>query len=191
MGYSYMSNPVIFLIDSVFSLYILAVMLRFLLQWTRAEYYNPIFQFLVKITQPPLKPLRRFIPPIGQIDSASLVLMFALQITADFSVIVLKGYPFTVGSLAIVSFSQLLELLINVFIFSIFARALLSWINPGAFDAASSILYSLTEPVLAGFRRFIPLVAGVDLTPLAALILLQVAKMIVLPPLQNLAQLIG
>lgn len=191
MDASYMSNPVIFLIDTVFSLYILAVFLRFLLQWSNAEFYNPISQFLVKITHPPLRLLRRFVPSIGKIDTSSLVLILALQMLADFSILMLKGLTISIGALIIISFSQLLNLLFNIFIFAIFARAILSWINPGAFDAASSILYSLTEPVLDTCRRFVPDIGGVDLSPLAALILLQLAKMVVLPPLQQLAGLIG
>ncbi|MGR9115308.1 MAG: YggT family protein [Gammaproteobacteria bacterium] len=191
MDASYMSNPVIFLIDTVFSLYILAVLLRFLLQWCNAEFYNPISQFLVKITHPPLKILRRFVPSIGKIDTSSLVLVMALQMLADFSILILKGVTISIGALIIVSFSQLVSLLFNIFIFAIFARAILSWVNPGAFDAASSILYSLTEPILDTCRRFIPDIGGIDLSPLAALVLLQLGKMVVLPPLQQLASLIG
>ncbi|WP_431067360.1 YggT family protein [Methylotuvimicrobium sp.] len=191
MDSNYMSNPVIFLIDTVFSLYILAVMLRFLLQWCDAEYYNPISQFLIKITHPPLRVMRRFIPPIGQIDTSSLVLVMALQMLADFSILILKGIMISVSALIVLSFTQLVSLLFNIFIFSIFARAILSWVNPGAFDAASSILHSLTEPLLDTCRKFIPDIGGVDLSPLAALVLLQLAKMVILPPLHQLAGLIG
>lgn len=191
MDASYMSNPVIFLIDTIFSLYILAVLLRFLLQWCNAEFYNPISQFLIKITHPPLKILRRFVPSVGKIDTSSLVLVMLLQMLADFSILILKGVTISIGALIIVSFTQLVSMLFNIFIFAIFARAILSWLNPGTFDAASSILYSLTEPVLATCRRFIPDIGGIDLSPLAALVLLQLAKMIVLPPLQQLASLIG
>lgn len=191
MDSTYMSNPVIFLIDTVASLYILAVMLRFLLQWSRAEYYNPISQFLVKITHPPLRLLRRFVPAIGKIDTSSLVLVMALQMLSDFSILLLKGVLISIGALIVLSFTQLVSLLFNIFIFAIFARAILSWINPGAFDAASSILHSLTEPVLNTCRQFIPDIGGVDLSPLVALILLQLAKMVILPPLHQLAGLIG
>jgi YggT family protein len=191
MDTSYMSNPAIFLIDTLFSLYILAVMLRFLLQWSNADFYNPISQFLVKATHPPIKLLRRFIPSVGKIDSSSLVLVMILQMTADFSILLLKGVSIGFAALLILSFTQLISLLFNIFIFAIFARALLSWLNPGAFDAASSLLYSLSEPLLRLCRSFIPNFGGVDLTPLAALILLQLAKMVLLPPLHQLAGLIG
>ncbi|MBF6648357.1 MULTISPECIES: YggT family protein [unclassified Methylobacter] len=191
MDSTYVTNPAIFIIDTLFSLYILAVMLRFLLQWCGAEFYNPISQFLVKATHPPLRILRRFVPPIGKIDTSSLVLVLALQMLADFSILMLKGVSIGIGALTILSMTQLVSLLINIFIFAVFARALLSWLNPGTFNAAASILYSLTEPLLNVCRRFIPDLGGIDLSPLVALLLLQLAKMLILPPLQELASLIG
>ncbi|MEI6066860.1 MAG: YggT family protein [Methylococcaceae bacterium] len=192
MGSSYMTDPIIFLIDTLFSLYILAVLLRFLLQWCGGDFYNPISQFLVKITHPPLKILRRFVPSIGKIDTSSLVLMLTLQMLADASILLLlNGSMINVGALAITSITQLISLLINVLVFAVFARALLSWMNPGTFNAAGSILATLTEPLLDVCRKIIPGLGGIDLSPLAALLLLQLAKMVVLPPLHELAGLIG
>ncbi|MGZ8164709.1 MAG: YggT family protein [Methylobacter sp.] len=191
MNSNYMTDPVIFLIDTLFSLYILAVVLRFLLQWCGAEFYNPISQFLVKVTHPPLRILRRYVPSMGKIDTSSLVLVLTLQMLADFSILLLKGVTIGIGALTILSITQLITLLINIFIFAVFARAILSWLNPGAFQAASSILFSLTEPLLNICRKFIPDLGGIDLSPLIALLLLQLAKMVILPPLHELASLIG
>ncbi len=191
MGSTYMTDPIIFLIDTLFSLYILAVLLRFLLQWCGADFYNPISQFLVKVTHPPLRILRRFVPSIGKIDTSSLVLVLALQMLADFSILLLKGVTINIGALTILSITQLISLLINVFIFAVFARAILSWVNPGTFNAAASILATLTEPLLDLCRKVIPDLGGIDLSPLAALLLLQLAKMVLLPPLHQLASLVG
>jgi YggT family protein len=191
MGSTYMSDPIIFLIDTLFSLYILAVLLRFLLQWCGADFYNPISQFLVKVTHPPLKILRRFVPSIGKIDTSALILVLVLQMIADFSILLLKGVTINIGALTILSITQLISLLINVMVFAVFARALLSWVNQGAFDAAASILATLTEPLLNICRKVIPSMGGIDLSPLAALLLLQLAKMVILPPLHELANLIG
>ena len=191
MGSSYMTDPIIFLIDTLFSLYILAVLLRFLLQWCGADFYNPISQFLVKVTHPPLRILRRFVPSIGKIDTSALVLVLALQMLADFSILLLKGVTINIGALTILSITQLISLLINVFVFAVFARAILSWMNPGAFNAAASILATLTEPLLDICRKVIPDLGGIDLSPLVALLLLQLAKMVILPPLHELANLIG
>ena len=191
MGSTYMTDPIIFLIDTLFSLYILAILLRFLLQWCGADFYNPISQFLVKVTHPPLKILRRFVPSIGKIDTSSLILVLTLQMLADFSILMLKGFTINIGALTVLSLTQLVSLLLNVFVFAVFARAILSWFNPGAFNAAASILATLTEPLLDICRKVIPDLGGIDLSPLAALLLLQLAKMVLLPPLHELACLIA
>ena len=191
MGATYMTDPIIFLIDTLFSLYIMAILLRFLLQWCGADFYNPISQFLVKMTHPPLRIMRRFVPSIGKIDSSSLLLMLSLQMLADFSILLLKGVSINIGALVILSMTQLISLLLNVLVFSVFARALLSWMNPGTFYAAVSIVEALSNPILNLCRKMIPNLGGIDLSPLAALLLLQMAKMVILPPLHELASMVG
>jgi len=191
MGASYMTNPVVFLIDTVVSLYILAIVLRFLFQWTRVDFYNPISQFLVKITHPPLKILRRFVPSIGKIDLSSIVLALALQMLADFLILALQGEIAGIAALVLYSFKQIVEMVLNIFVFAVFARAILSWFDPGNYNPASSILQSLTEPLLVLCRKVIPDLGGIDLSPLIALVLLQLAKMMILPPLSQLALLLG
>lgn len=191
MASTYLIDPIIFLIDTLFSLYVLAVLLRFLLQWSGADFYNPISQFLVKATHPPLRLLRRFVPSIGKIDTSSLVLMLALQMVSDFSILLLKSVSISIGALVILSFTQLVTLLINVFVFAVFARAILSWVNPGTFNAAAAILATLTEPLLDLCRKIVPDMGGMDLSPLAALLFLQLVKMVLLPPLHELASLLA
>lgn len=191
MRSSYMAEPLIFLVDTLFSLYILAVIVRFLLQWSGGDFYNPIAQALIKLTHPPLKFLRRFVPPAGKIDTSAVILALSLQMLSDFAILFLKGVVVGIGALAVISFTQLLSLLINIFIFAIFAQALLSWFNPGSFNAAMSVLHSLSEPILRICRKMVPDFGGIDLSPLAALIMLQMAKMLLLPPLHELASFIG
>ena len=191
MDFSYYANPMIFLIDTLFSLYITVVMLRFLLQWVNAEFYNPISQFLVKVTHPLVRPLRRVIPSVGRIDTASVVLMVALQMLAGFLVFALQGLPIGIGVLIVWSVVQLLNLLFNIFVFAIIIRAILSWVSPMSYNAATSLLHNLTDPMLRVVQRVIPPISGIDLSPLVALIGLQVMKMVLLPPLQQLAALLG
>ena len=186
-----MTDPMVFLIDTVFSLYILAVMLRFLLQWTQADFYNPISQFLVKITHPPLRVMRRFIPSVGRIDTSSLTLALLLQILANFAILALKGVSISIVALTVLSFTDLLKMLLDIFVYAIFAGAILSWFAAGSYSGASSLLYSLTDPLLNVCRRVMPDFGGIDLSPLLALVLLQLAKMMILPPLHELAGLLS
>ena len=191
MGSNYMTDPVVFLIDTLFSLYILAVVLRFLLQWIRADFYNPVSQFLVKITHPPLRLLRRVVPSIGRVDSSTLLFALLLQMLANFSILAIKGLSVSVIALTVLSFGDLLKMVLDIYVYAIFIGALISWFAPGNYNSVSSILYSLTEPLLNICRRVVPDLGGIDLSPLLALVLLQLAKMMVLPPLQQLASLLG
>lgn len=191
MNANYVTVPLIFLIDSLFSLYILAVMLRFLLQYVKADFYNPISQFLVKITHPPLKLLRRIVPSLGKIDTSSLVLALMLQIITNASILLLKGVETTFLALLVFSSAHLLELTLNIFIFAIFTQALLSWLNPDNYNPAFALLANLTAPALNVCRRVVPDLGGVDFSPLAALLLLQLSKMLLLPPLEKLASFLG
>jgi YggT family protein len=99
----------------------------------------------------------------------------------------LRGSEISVGALLILSLAELLGLLLNIFLFAILIQVIMSWINPGAYNPAVSLLYSLTEPVLGPCRRLVPPFSGIDLSPLVALIAIQLAKMLLLPPLYQLA----
>lgn len=193
MGMNYFTNPLVFILDTFFSLYIGAVMLRFLLQWVRADFRNPISKFLITITHPLLKILRRFIPSVGNIDTASIVLMLGLQILATGSVAFLQGgfFAISVGGLILTAFAQLLSLLLNVMFYAIFARALLSWFQQGSYNNFSVLLYSLTEPMLRVCRGMVPNLGGLDLSMILAIFGLQLAEMLLLPPIYQLASLIS
>lgn len=191
MSSNYITDPAVFLIDTLFSLYILAVMLRFLLQWTRIDSYNPLWQFLVRITHPPLKIMRRFVPALGRIDTSSLLLALLLQMIANFAILAIKGLAIGFVALVLLSFTDLLKMLFDIFIYAIFAGAILSWFAAGSYSSASGILYGLTEPLLGVCRRLVPDLGGIDLSPLVALVVLQLAKMMLLPPLHQLASLLS
>lgn len=188
MGSTYVTNPIEFLINTLFGLYILAVMLRFLLALVHADFYNPISQVLVKITNPPLRPLRRVLPALGGVDTSSLVLMLALQMAAFLLITLLRGADISFVSLLILSVAELIGLVLNVLLFAILIQVVVSWVNPSGYNPAISLLYSLTEPVLGPCRRLIPPLSGLDLSPLLALIAIQLVKMLLLPPLHALAQ---
>lgn len=160
MGASYLSNPLIFLIETLFGLYILAFMLRFLLAIVRADFYNPVSQFLVKITNPLLKPLRHVIPAVGKMDTSALIIMLALQMISLLLVYLLQDISPKPGWLLVRSLIDLLNLFMNVFLYAILIQVILSWVNPGNYNPVSTILHSLTEPVLSPCRRLLPPISG-------------------------------
>jgi YggT family protein len=191
MGASYFTNPLEFLIGTLIGLFITAVMLRFLLAMVRADFYNPLTQILVKLTNPALKPLRRLIPGFGGIDLSSLLLMLALQMLALTLITLLRGAALHPVGLLLWSIAELLGLLLNIYMFSILIQVVLSWINPGSYNPAVSLIYSINEPLLAPARRLIPPLSGLDLSPVVVLLGLQLAKMLLLPPLLTWGQALG
>jgi YggT family protein len=181
MGDDYFTNPLEFLISTLFSLYIMAVMLRFLLGVVRADFYNPVSQFLVRITNPLLIPLRKVVPSIGKFDSAAMLLMIVLQLAAITLILLLRGEGISSAVLVIITLATLVSLLINVYMFAIIVEVIISWMNPGSYNPVSSLLHSLTSPLLRPIRHLVPPIAGIDLSPLFAIIGLQVLRMLILP----------
>lgn len=186
MGSNYLSNPLIFLIQFLFGIYILVVMLRFLLQLTRADFYNPVSQFIVKATAPLLNPLRRVIPGLAGIDLASVVLMWLLQSLELALVIIVSGMGANLVATLAWAVPELIDLAINIFLFSILIQVILSWINPGTYNPALSLIHSLTEPLLRPARKLIPPISGLDFSPIIVMVGLTLLKMLLLPPLQML-----
>lgn len=183
----YLSNAAIYMLETVFTLYILMVLLRFLLQLVRADFYNPICQFLVKATNPPLRPLRRIIPGLKGIDVASVVLLIALQMLALWLIHVAGGRTVALPALFLFALSELLLLTLNIFLISILVQVIMSWLNPQAHNPVLSILYSLNEPLLRPARRMLPNTSGIDFSPLLVLVLIQLSKILLIAPLRDAA----
>jgi YggT family protein len=186
MGNSYLTDPAVFLIQTLFGLYILAVMLRFLFQLVRADFYNPISQFLVKATNPPLKLLRRVIPGFGGIDTSSLVLAWLLKAIELFLIISIAGTSANLIAPFVWAIPELIELLINIYLFGILIQVILSWVNPGSYNPAIALLYSLTDPLMRPAQKVLPPMGGIDLSPMLVMIGLILLKMLLLPPLRHL-----
>jgi YggT family protein len=186
MSGSFFTDPIIFLIQTLFGLYILAVLLRFLLQQVRADFYNPLSQFLVKATNPPLKVMRRIIPGLGGIDLASLVLAWLLQSIEILLVILVAGHAVNLLAPLLWAIPELLNLVINIFFFAVIIQAVLSWFATGGHNPAIGLLYSLTAPVLRPAQRVLPPMSGFDLSPILVLIGLVLLKMLLVKPLRDL-----
>ncbi len=186
MSGGYLANPIIFLIQTLFGLYILAVLLRFLLQVVRADFYNPISQFLVKATNPPLKVMRRIIPGLGGIDLSSLILAWLLKSIEILLILLVGGGAVNLLAPLLWAIPELVELVINIYLFGILIQVILSWVSPGNYNPAVGLLYSLTSPLLRPAQKLLPPMGGLDLSPMLVMIGLVLLKMLLLPPLRGL-----
>jgi YggT family protein len=172
-------NPIIFLIETLLDLYIVVLMLRFILQQVRADFYNPISQFIVKATSPVLNPARRIIPGVGGIDIATIIVVIAFIALKVWVVVMLQGYSPSILALLLTGIRDFISLALNIFIFAIIVQAILSWVNPDPYNPVSGILHSITYPVLRPFRSLIKPIGGLDLSPLFALIALMFTERLV------------
>ena len=181
---SYFAEAGTFLISVIFGFIILMVMLRFILQWARADFYNPISQFIVKISDPMLKPLRRIIPGIAGMDMASILLMLILKFVELLLVLAISGQSVHLLVILIVSIMGLLKLFLYVFIFAIIIMAVASWIAPGNYNPVLNLIHQLIAPIMRPIQRRVKPVSGMDLSPLVALLILNLVAMAI-PHLQN------
>ena len=166
-----------YLIQTALSLYMVAMLLRFLLQLVKADFYNPISQFLVKITNPLVIPLRRVIPGIGGLDLASLVLAVLLQVLAIVALMLLNGLGMPNPLLLVVwSTLGIVGLLVNIYFFALLAMIILSWVAAGSGNPAIALLHQITEPVMAPFRKILPAMGGLDFSPILVFILINVIQ---------------
>ncbi|HSH43547.1 MAG TPA: YggT family protein [Arenicellales bacterium] len=180
----YVNNAGVFLVDTLFGLYILAVLLRFMLQWLRADFYNPVSQFILTVTNPPVRFLRGFIPGLGGLDLATLLLALALSMLKTWLLFSMIGAPSTFAGVLVYSIGELLQLAVYIFIFAILIRVVLSWIAPHqGYNPALRLLYDITEPIMAPARRLIPPIAALDISPILVFIFLYLTQMLIVQPI--------
>jgi YggT family protein len=169
-----------FLVDTLFTLYSAVLLLRLLLQLVRADFRNPIARAIVQVTNPVILPLRRLLPPMGKIDTASLVALILCTLLKLWLLVLLLGVAVPAPApLLAATLLDLLRLLLQTYLFSIVLNAILSFVAPGNYSPAHSLLSAICDPVLNPFRRIIPPLGGLDLSPLWACIAIQ-ALLIVL-----------
>lgn len=178
-----------FLIRTAFDLLACAFFMRFWMQWARVPFRNPFAQFLVKVTDFAVRPARRAIPGLFGLDLASLVLFLAAELLMVLGVNWVGGFPFVIAGPGVIpgfllmALASALRLALYLLIGFVLIQAVLSWINP--FSALAPVFYALARPVLAPFQKVIPPVSGIDLSPLAAVIVIQ---LLLIAPVSALEQ---
>lgn len=179
-----MQSALIFILRTLFDLYVLVFVLRLLMQWARVDTRNPFVQFILRVTNPLVMPLRRLLPPIGRLDSATLMALLGLQMLGTVLLVQIGciGRPGIVPIL-LIAILGIVRLVLTVFFWAIIIYAVLSWVSPGGYNPGAALVSSLAEPLLKPVRRVIPTIGGLDLSPIFVLIALQ-ALMMVLPTRQ-------
>ena len=174
-----MRNALIFILRTLLDLYVTTFLLRLILQWVRADFRNPLTQFIVRVTNPLVIPLRRIIPAIGGLDTATLIVVLLLELLMTVALINVAclGDP-NISQIILLILLRLVYLTLRIYLFIILIYVILSWVSPGSYNPAANLLASVAEPVLKPLRRFIPSIGGLDLSPLFALIGIQALTMV-------------
>jgi YggT family protein len=167
------TGAVIYLISTITDLYVAAILLRLLLQWVKADFYNPLSQFLVKITNPVLVPARRVIPSIGPLDTASVVVMLLLELIQLAIISQISQSDFSLTFILVFAVKKLIFALLMTYFVLIIARVIVSWIANQSRHPIIPLIYQLTDPVLRPINKLLPSMGGFDLSPLFALIALR------------------
>lgn len=176
---SALSSSLSFLIQTLGGLYIMAVLIRFLLQLVRADFYNPISQAIVKATSPLLNPIRKIIPGYGGVDMASLVLALILQIVLLYVLLLIGGFSLATIPFPSVLISSLIKLCIeflNIYMFSLIIIAIASWVAPNSYNPGLMLLLQITEPLTSRIRKVIPPLGGLDFSLMVLVIIIITLK---------------
>ena len=180
-----LNTAAIYVLQTLGSLYLMLILLRFVLQLVRANFYNPLSQFIVKATQPLLKPLRRIIPSIFGLDMSSLVLAIIVQmILMALTLLLIAGTAGDPLLLLLWSIISVTALFLKIFFFALIISVILSWVAPGSHNPGAELVNQICEPALAPFRRIVPNLGGLDISPILAFLVL---KLLDMPVINNLA----
>jgi YggT family protein len=170
-----------------------------MLQMFRADFYNPVSQFIVKVTSPPLKYLRRGIPSLAGQDTSAIVLCllitfvkFVILRLLDIEIVDIGNTVAFVGSvsylgLLIYSIADLISLFLSIFLIAILIQVIMSWINPGNYNPVIGLVNTLATPALRPIQKLIPPIGGLDISPLFAMLAIVILKMLLIPPIMSLA----
>ena len=183
-----LNEVTVYLVQTAISIYLLIMLMRFLLQLSLADFYNPISQFLVRATNPVVLPVRKVLPAKGRFDAASLLLAILIQLIGIIALLMMNNFSLpTISLLLAWSVVAVLGLLVKIYFFALLGMIILSWIAPGTSNPAAYLMFQITEPVMAPFRKVLPAMGGIDFSPILVFILINVIQIF----LRNLAAGLG
>ncbi|WP_028303601.1 YggT family protein [Oceanospirillum maris] len=171
----------VFLVMTLVNLYLFIVVLRFILQFSKADFYNPISQALAKATSPLVRPLQKVIKPIGRIDLATLTIAFLVKAVglAVVYLIASGGMPPTIG-LLLGALTGVITTLLDIYFYALIGSIILSWVAPQSSHPGAMLVYQITEPVLGPVRNILPSLGGLDLSPIFVFITINVIEIMVI-----------
>jgi YggT family protein len=171
-----MQNALLFLLKTLADLYLLTLLLRFLMQWVRASYHNPLSQFVFRVTNPLVVPARRVLPSVAGLDTPTLAVLFVLELVVTLVLLRLVGISPSIPMLLLYTLLRLIALTLWFYIGALIVYVILSWLGNRGINPIAELLSDLVEPILRPARRLIPPIGGLDLSALLVILLLQAVR---------------
>jgi YggT family protein len=152
-----------YIVDTLLWLLTLAFLLRLLFQLARANFRDPMADAIVRVTNWLIMPLRRLLPPIGKIDTATVVAVIAIASVRTATSFALAGEGFSdVGLFLRITVVDLAGLVLRIYLFAMLLYWLTSFVSPGGYAPGVRLLSQLCEPILKPVRRIIPPIGQID-----------------------------
>lgn len=169
-------DPITLIVRMLGELYMVIVLLRFILQLSKADYYNPISQAVVRLTSAPLAPLQRIIPKFGRVDFSALIFAILIKAVTLLIVFSLKGSGIDPISLGIFSLIGVLDSVLTLYFWAVMGSVIISWVAPGSYHPGPQLIGQITEPVFKLAQKVVPPIGGLDLSPILIFIVLQLVQ---------------
>ncbi|MAC46954.1 YggT family protein [Oceanospirillum beijerinckii] len=183
-------NAGVYLISTLINLYLFIVMLRFILQFSQADFYNPISQAVAKMTSPLVRPVQAIIRPMGRIDLATVIVAFIVKTLGLVAILQIAGAGFPpVFNLVMGGLTGVISTLLDIYFFALLASIILSWVAPQSSHPGALLIYQITEPVMSPVRNILPSMGGIDLSPIFVFIGINVLEILVVTPMAQMSGL--
>lgn len=185
---NYLNNGGTFLVDAIFGLFIFCILIRFWMHMNNADFRNPIGHFLVQISNPLLSPFKKVLLTNKNFAMATFAIAFVLTVAKLFILFSMNSRGVSIPSLLLFASADIIQSSVYILLGAMIIRVISSWIAPqGAYNPFISVVYSITEPLMAPARRIIPTMSGIDLSPIIVFLFLQLSLIVIIPPIRDLA----
>ena len=175
------ANPLILIVKTLGEIYVFILLLRFLLQLARADYYNPISQGVVRLTQPPLSPLQKMLPKIGRMDISPILLAIVVKALIILAIFAIANISMPVVNIAIYTLVGSLYSFLDIIFYATIGSVIISWVAPGSYHPAPQLIQQVTQPIFEAIQKVIPPLGGLDLSPIFILLGIQIVQSFLRP----------
>lgn len=179
----HLANAGALIVQVLFGLVIGLFFFRLLMQGLRVDFRNPLSQFVYRLTNPVLIPIQKALPVVNGWNLAALLITFLLTLLETWLLYRLAGFGLPLPALLVIALAMLIQFAATALLWMIIVRAILSFVSPDPYNPVVQTLYRLSDPILKPFQKLVPAIGGLDISPIFAVLVLQLVRVLVAAPL--------